>query len=58
MMSESTYDEPSVVTGVDATAAERELLQKYVGACEQPDLAGFVAATWLRANQSMARYTG
>jgi RNA polymerase sigma-70 factor (ECF subfamily) len=30
-------------SGVDATAAERELLQKYVAACEQPDLAGFVS---------------
>ena len=30
-------------SGVDATAAERELLQKYVAACEQPDLAGFMS---------------
>ena len=30
-------------SGVDATAAERELLQKYVAACEQPDLAGFTS---------------
>ena len=30
-------------SGVDATAAERELLQKYVTACEQPDLAGFAS---------------
>jgi RNA polymerase sigma-70 factor (ECF subfamily) len=30
-------------SGVDATAAERELLQKYVAACEQPDLAGFAS---------------
>jgi RNA polymerase sigma-70 factor, ECF subfamily len=30
-------------SGVDATAAERALLQKFVAACEQPDLAGFAA---------------
>ncbi len=29
--------------GVDATAAERELLQKYVAACEHADLAEFVS---------------
>jgi RNA polymerase sigma-70 factor (ECF subfamily) len=30
-------------SGVDATAAERELLRKYVAACEQPDLAGLAS---------------
>jgi RNA polymerase sigma-70 factor, ECF subfamily len=30
-------------SGVDATAAERELLQRFVSACEQPDLAGFAS---------------
>ena len=34
---------PEWPSGVDATVAERELLQKYVTACEQPDLAGFVS---------------
>ncbi len=34
---------PEWPAGVDATAAERELLQKYVAACEQPDLAGFAS---------------
>jgi RNA polymerase sigma-70 factor (ECF subfamily) len=34
---------PEWPSGVDATAAERELLQKYVAACEQPDLAGFTS---------------
>ena len=34
---------PEWPSGVDATAAERELLQKYVAACEQPDLAGFAS---------------
>ena len=34
---------PEWPSGVDATAAERELLQKYVTACEQPDLAGFAS---------------
>jgi RNA polymerase sigma-70 factor (ECF subfamily) len=30
-------------SGVDAAAAERELVQKYVAACEQPDLAAFMS---------------
>jgi RNA polymerase sigma-70 factor (ECF subfamily) len=34
---------PEWPSGVDATAAERELLQKYVAACEQPDVAGFAS---------------
>jgi RNA polymerase sigma-70 factor (ECF subfamily) len=34
---------PEWPSGVDATAAERELLRKYVAACEQPDLAGFAS---------------
>lgn len=34
---------PEWPSGVDATAAERELLQKYVAACEQPDLAVFMS---------------
>jgi RNA polymerase sigma-70 factor (ECF subfamily) len=34
---------PEWPSGVDATAAERELLQKFVAACEQPDLAGFTS---------------
>jgi RNA polymerase sigma-70 factor, ECF subfamily len=34
---------PDWPSGVDATAAERELVQKYVAVCEQPDLAGFAS---------------
>jgi RNA polymerase sigma-70 factor, ECF subfamily len=34
---------PEWPSGVDATAGERELLQKYVAACEQPDLSGFTS---------------
>jgi RNA polymerase sigma-70 factor, ECF subfamily len=34
---------PEWPAGVDATAAERELVEKYVAACEQPDIAGFTS---------------
>jgi RNA polymerase sigma-70 factor (ECF subfamily) len=34
---------PEWPAGVDATAAERELLRKYVAACEAPDIAGFAS---------------
>jgi len=34
---------PEWPSGVDATAAERELLQKFVAACEEPNLDGFAS---------------
>src|SRR5262245_2255238 len=44
---------PEWPSDVDATAAERELVQKYVAACEQPDLAGFMSLIHQDAVQRM-----
>jgi RNA polymerase sigma-70 factor, ECF subfamily len=44
---------PEWPSGVDATAAERELLRKFVAACEQPDLAGFASVIREDAVQRM-----